>query len=78
MAERARSLEAGLSQTYINGTWQDSATDERWQHVHPATNEHDFQISVNSTDEVDLAVRAARQAFDTGPWSRMTGAASDG
>ncbi|WP_375507810.1 aldehyde dehydrogenase family protein [uncultured Caballeronia sp.] len=72
MIERAHSIEAILTRTYIDGRWRDAATDERWQHIHPATNEADFKIPVSSSDEVDLAVRAARKAFDTGPWSRMT------
>ncbi|MGW6906776.1 aldehyde dehydrogenase family protein [Streptomyces sp. NPDC054940] len=72
MSERARTLGAGVARTYIDGAWHDAATDERWQHHHPATGEPDFTIGVSSADEVDRAVRAARRAFVEGPWPRMT------
>ena len=67
-----KSFSAGVSRTYIDGAWHDTAGEERWQHVHPATREPDFTISVTSPAEVDRAVRAARKAFDEGPWPRMS------
>ena len=72
MSERACQLGAGVDGPYIDGTWDKSAIDERWQHVHPATGEEDFSIAVCPAREVDRAVRAARRAFDDGPWSLMT------
>ncbi|AGP61398.1 hypothetical protein M271_50195 [Streptomyces rapamycinicus NRRL 5491] len=72
MSERARELGAGVTRTYIDGAWHDAVTDERWQHHHPATGEPDFTVCVSSSNEVDRAVRAARRAFDEGPWARMT------
>ena len=72
MAQRAAQLRAGGLRTYIDGQWIDAATDEVWQHIHPATQEADFQVSVTSGREVDRAVKSARRAFDEGPWGRMT------
>jgi len=45
-------------------------TDERWTHRHPATAEEIGTFAVASARDVDDAVRAARKAFDEGPWSR--------
>ena len=69
--DRARSIDAGLSRLYIDGQWCEPASEETWQHVHPASGEADFTIAVSAEADVDRAVRAARRAFDEGPWPRM-------
>ncbi|MET0885561.1 MAG: aldehyde dehydrogenase [Mycetocola sp.] len=40
--------------------------------VDPATEEPLYSLALAGTAEVDLAVRAARAAFDRGPWPTMT------
>jgi aldehyde dehydrogenase (NAD+) len=57
-------------QLLIDGTWQPARSGETWTHVHPATGEEVGAFPVASADDVDRAVRAARRAFDEGPWSR--------
>jgi len=69
--DRVRALGAGVSQLYIDGQWCEPTSDAAWQHVHPASGEEDFTIPVASDEDVDRAVRAARRAFDEGPWPRM-------
>ncbi|WP_244446345.1 aldehyde dehydrogenase family protein [Devosia riboflavina] len=54
---------------WIGGAWTD--VDERFDQIHPATNEIVTSIADAGTGAVDLAVAAARKAFDTGPWPRM-------
>jgi aldehyde dehydrogenase (NAD+) len=52
----------------IGGNWvaaQDGAT---WDHIHPATGEQVASFPVANAADVDAAVRAARTAFDEGPW----------
>ncbi|SDG64972.1 aldehyde dehydrogenase (NAD+) [Lentzea fradiae] len=44
--------------------------DETWTHHHPATGEEIGSFAVASDKDVDAAVRAARKAFDEGPWPR--------
>jgi aldehyde dehydrogenase (NAD+) len=56
---------------FVGGDWVDAEGSETWQHVHPATGAADFTVPVASAEGVDRAVRAARRAFDAGPWSRM-------
>ena len=55
----------------INGQWRDSASGKVFPTVNPATAEKICDIAEADAADVDLAVRAARDAFDTGPWSRM-------
>jgi aldehyde dehydrogenase (NAD+) len=42
-----------------------------WQHIAPATNEPDFHLACADDVAIDRAVRAARRAFDEGPWPRL-------
>jgi len=41
---------------------------QTWSHSHPATGEEVASFPVAGAQDVDLAVRAARRAFDAGPW----------
>src|SRR5215472_9956347 len=65
--------EAGLTdgQLLIDGTWGPSADEQSWTHSHPATGEDVASFPIASAQDVDRAVRAARTAFDEGPWPKM-------
>src|SRR5215472_11326903 len=54
----------------IGGEWVTAQAGTTWSHTHPATGERVAEFPVASAADVDLAVRAARQAFDEGPWPR--------
>jgi len=54
----------------IDGRWVAAAGEESWSHRHPATGEQVASFPVAGPGDVDLAVRAARRAFDDGPWPR--------
>ena len=54
----------------IDGRWAGAADGGSWSHTHPATGEQVASFPVAGPAEVDLAVRAARRAFDEGPWPR--------
>jgi aldehyde dehydrogenase (NAD+) len=56
---------------YVDGAWTDASDGATWTHVHPASNEDVTTFAVASADDVDRAVRAARRAFDEGPWPGM-------
>src|SRR5438445_9786706 len=58
-------------QLYVDGSWSDASDGATWTHVHPATNEELARFAVASRADVDRAVRAARRAFDEGPWPSM-------
>ncbi len=54
----------------IDGRWVAAAREGSWIHRHPATGEQVASFPVAEPADVDLAVRAARRAFDDGPWPR--------
>ena len=55
----------------IDSTWTAGTSGQTWEHIHPATGEHIASFPVAGQADVDLAVAAARRAFDSGPWPRM-------
>jgi len=54
----------------LDGAWQAARDEQTWLHRHPATGEEVAALAVAGVDDVDRAVRAARRAFDDGPWPR--------
>jgi aldehyde dehydrogenase (NAD+) len=57
----------------INNRWVDGEAGETFATVNPATGEEICRVSAAGGADVDNAVRAARHAFDRGPWRRMHG-----
>jgi aldehyde dehydrogenase (NAD+) len=57
-------------QLLVDGEWRPAADGRTWRHTHPATGEDIGGFAVAGTADVDAAVRAARRAFDDGPWPR--------
>ena len=64
--------EVGLAdgQLLIDGRWTAAESGRTWEHRHPATGEDVASFPIAEAGDVDLAVRAARRAFDEGPWPR--------
>jgi aldehyde dehydrogenase (NAD+) len=64
--------EIGLSDglMLIDGEWRPAQSGETWNHIHPATGEEVASFPIAGPADVDGAVRAARRAFDEGPWPR--------
>jgi betaine-aldehyde dehydrogenase len=60
------------TELFIDGGWV--ATANSFPVTNPATEEIVHHIPAASAADADAAVRAARRAFDDGPWPRMTGA----
>ena len=58
----------------IDGKWRESVSGKSFTTHDPATNQTICQITEGDAADVDLAVAAARRAFDSGPWSRMSAA----
>jgi aldehyde dehydrogenase (NAD+) len=54
----------------IDGRWTAAESGRTWDHRHPATGEDVASFPIAEAEDVDLAVRAARRAFDEGPWPR--------
>jgi acyl-CoA reductase-like NAD-dependent aldehyde dehydrogenase len=58
---------------FIGGDWTTPATEARIALISPSTEEQIGSVAEASHADVDLAVAAARRAFDHGPWPRLTG-----
>ena len=59
-------------QLFINGQWSDSASGKTFETPDPATGETLARVAEGDAEDIDRAVRAARRAFEEGPWSRLT------
>jgi aldehyde dehydrogenase (NAD+) len=55
----------------IDGRWVDSGSGVTFTTLNPATEEVIAQVPLGNRDDVDRAVKAARRAFETGPWPKM-------
>ena len=55
----------------IDGRWRDSQSGKTFETVNPATEEVIAEVSEGDAADIDLAVKAARKAFDHGPWRKM-------
>ncbi|MBI2985252.1 MAG: betaine-aldehyde dehydrogenase [Deltaproteobacteria bacterium] len=64
----------GPKKLFIGGKWQDAASGKVFPTINPATEEVITEVAEADERDVDLAVRAARKAFEEGPWSAMSGA----
>src|SRR5471030_1606712 len=56
---------------FIGGKWQDSVSGKTFATVNPATGETICQVAEGDKADIDLAVKAARKAFEDGPWPKM-------
>ena len=63
-----RSLQTKL---LIDGQWRDSASGKTFETINPATEEVIAGVAEGDAADIDLAVKAARRAFDSGPWRKM-------
>ena len=65
-------------QLFIDGRWVDSASGRTFETPNPATGETLATVAEGDAEDIDRAVRAARTAFEDGPWGRMTPSDGDG
>jgi phenylacetaldehyde dehydrogenase len=56
----------------INGNWVDAVSGKTFPTYDPSTGEVLATIAEGDRADIDLAVKAARKAFDSGPWRKMT------
>lgn len=58
---------------FIDGQWQAPVRGGTFEVVDPATEQVIHQAPAGTAEDIDKAVKAARRAFDSGPWPRMSG-----
>jgi acyl-CoA reductase-like NAD-dependent aldehyde dehydrogenase len=61
-------------QLFIGGAWRAPLSGKTYATINPATEEESARVASGDERDVDLAVQAARKAFDTGPWPRLNAA----
>ncbi|HYR59096.1 MAG TPA: aldehyde dehydrogenase family protein, partial [Chthoniobacteraceae bacterium] len=73
-AEPVRKPSADVRQTkmLIDGEWVDSVSGRTFETINPATGEVITRVAEGGKDDIDRAVAAARRAFESGAWKKMT------
>jgi len=61
-------------QLLIDGKWTDAVSGKVFATHNPATGDHVADVAEADAEDVDVAVAAARRAFEDGPWPRMDAA----
>src|ERR1700734_2754356 len=56
----------------INGKWVEAASGKTFPTYNPATGEVLANIAAGDKEDIDRAVKAARAAFESGPWSKIS------
>lgn len=59
------------SNSWINGKYAAAKSGKTYENFNPATGEKLNEITACEGEDVDYAVKKARQAFDSGVWARM-------
>ena len=58
---------------FINGEWVDARSGETFETYAPSTGEKIADVAKAGREDAQRAVQAAREAFDDGPWPKMSG-----
>ena len=66
-----RGFLSGNKKLLIDGEWVDAASGKTFPATDPATGQTLTEVALGQGEDVDRAVRAARRAFDSGPWPSM-------
>ncbi|MEA3211904.1 MAG: aldehyde dehydrogenase [Chthoniobacter sp.] len=66
------SAEVPQTKMLIDGEWVEAVSGRTFETINPATGEVITRVVEGGKEDVDRAVAAARRAFDSGPWKKMT------
>jgi acyl-CoA reductase-like NAD-dependent aldehyde dehydrogenase len=70
--QRAEDLATAPLKMLIGGRFVEAATGETFDTPNPATGEILATVAKGGPEDIDRAVAAAREAFESGPWTTMT------
>ena len=59
-------------QLFINGKWVDAKSGKTFEVENPATEDIVANVAEGDKADIDEAVKAARKAFESGPWKDMS------
>jgi aldehyde dehydrogenase (NAD+) len=71
VTERIAPPQVRQTSCFIGGKWIPAVSGKTFETIHPATEEVICEVAEGDKEDVNLAVEAAREAFDTGPWSKI-------
>lgn len=72
LAKPVRSFIGGSKKILIDGEWVPAASGKTFPVTDPATGEIIAHVTEGDKEDVNRAVKAARRAFESGPWPAMT------
>lgn len=72
LKEKVEKFLSGKKKLYINGEFVESKSQKTFDTYNPATGEVLATVFEAGAEDIDLAVKAARKAFDEGKWSKMS------
>src|SRR4051812_35016099 len=68
----AKSVKIGPTQMLIDGKWLNSTSGRTFETINPTNGEPIARVAEGEAVDVDKAVKAARRAFEKGPWRKMS------
>ncbi|MCH1627947.1 aldehyde dehydrogenase family protein [Ferdinandcohnia quinoae] len=74
LREKVEKFLSGNKKLFINGEFVESISGKTFDTFNPATGEVLASVYEAGPEDIDLAVKAARKAFDEGPWKKMSAA----
>ena len=63
---------AAPKQLFIDGRWLPAVDGATFEVVNPSTTETIAHVADGKAEDINVAVKAARHAFDSGPWTKMS------
>src|SRR5579864_4178797 len=69
--KRSKTTRSFQTKMLIDGKWRESASGKSFATINPATEEVIAHVAEGDSADIDAAVKAARKAFDSGPWRKM-------
>jgi len=69
---RVQEFLKGTKKLLINGEWVEAASGQTFETLDPSNGKVLAVVSEAGPEDVDRAVKAARQAFENGPWRKMS------
>ncbi|KAG6531568.1 hypothetical protein ZIOFF_005382 [Zingiber officinale] len=73
MGSELKKPEIKFTKLFINGDFVDAVSGRTFETIDPRTGDVITMVAEGDKEDVDLAVDAAREAFDHGKWPRLTG-----
>ena len=71
LSEKASAFLGTEKKLFIDGQWRAAKSGETLAAIDPSSGTQVTRFAAGGAEDVDDAVKAARKAFETGPWSKM-------